>query len=153
MKALTLWEPWATLVVHGAKLFETRPWSTLYTGRLAIHAAKHWTEELEGLCFTDPFHRALLQCLDAGSPVPRHRGCILGTVRLVGCHMIDGRFSTTVGYAHGRQELEFGNWEPGRVAWELRDPEVLDQPVPWRGQQGLWELPKDWREQGPTGGR
>ncbi len=40
MKAITLWQPWATLVAIGAKRFETRSWSTHYRGPLAIHAAK-----------------------------------------------------------------------------------------------------------------
>lgn len=40
MKALTLWQPWATLVALGVKTIETRSWSTSYRGPLAIHAAK-----------------------------------------------------------------------------------------------------------------
>jgi hypothetical protein len=40
MKALTLTQPWATLVAIGAKTIETRSWPTSYRGPLAIHAAK-----------------------------------------------------------------------------------------------------------------
>lgn len=40
MKALTLTQPWATLVATGAKLIETRSWYTAYRGPLAIHAAR-----------------------------------------------------------------------------------------------------------------
>lgn len=39
MKALTLWQPWASLVALGVKSIETRSWSTSYRGQLAIHAA------------------------------------------------------------------------------------------------------------------
>lgn len=39
MKALTLWQPWASLIAVGAKTIETRSWSTTYRGPLAIHAA------------------------------------------------------------------------------------------------------------------
>lgn len=39
MKALTLWQPWASLVALGVKRIETRSWSTRYRGRIAIHAA------------------------------------------------------------------------------------------------------------------
>jgi hypothetical protein len=39
MKALTLWQPWATLIANGTKTIETRSWSTSYRGPLAIHAA------------------------------------------------------------------------------------------------------------------
>ncbi len=37
-KALTLYQPWAQLVVLGIKTIETRSWSTSYRGPLAIHA-------------------------------------------------------------------------------------------------------------------
>ena len=40
MKAITLTQPWASLVALGAKRIETRSWNTNYRGPLAIHAAK-----------------------------------------------------------------------------------------------------------------
>jgi hypothetical protein len=40
VKALTLHEPWASLVSHGFKTIETRSWQTKYRGPLAIHASK-----------------------------------------------------------------------------------------------------------------
>lgn len=39
MRALTLWQPWASLIALGAKTIETRSWSTKYRGPIAIHAA------------------------------------------------------------------------------------------------------------------
>lgn len=39
MKALTLHQPWATLIAAGIKTIETRSWSTKHRGPLAIHAA------------------------------------------------------------------------------------------------------------------
>jgi hypothetical protein len=39
MKALTLHQPWASLIAEGVKTIETRSWSTKYRGPLAIHAA------------------------------------------------------------------------------------------------------------------
>src|SRR5258708_5270609 len=58
VKALTLWQPWASLIAVGAKTIETRSWSTSYRGPLAIHAAKRkpdtelledgWAGELYG---------------------------------------------------------------------------------------------------------
>lgn len=40
MKALTLYQPWASLIALGVKTVETRPWATKYRGPLAIHAGK-----------------------------------------------------------------------------------------------------------------
>lgn len=39
MKAISLWQPWASLVALGVKTIETRSWSTKYRGPLTIHAA------------------------------------------------------------------------------------------------------------------
>lgn len=59
MKALTLTQPWATLVAIGAKRIETRSWATSYRGPLAIHAAKGFGKGGErghkALCGTEPF--------------------------------------------------------------------------------------------------
>lgn len=42
MKALTIRQPWASLIAHGVKTIETRSWSTEYRGPLAIHAGHRW---------------------------------------------------------------------------------------------------------------
>lgn len=39
MRALTLWQPWASLVACGRKTIETRSWRTGYRGPLAVHAS------------------------------------------------------------------------------------------------------------------
>lgn len=40
VKAITIHQPWASLIAHGYKRFETRGWRTNYRGPLAIHAGK-----------------------------------------------------------------------------------------------------------------
>lgn len=44
MKAISLWQPWATFIAIGEKWLETRSWSTSYRGPLLIHAAKRLPE-------------------------------------------------------------------------------------------------------------
>ena len=39
MKALTIWQPWASLIARSVKQYETRSWATQYRGPIAIHAA------------------------------------------------------------------------------------------------------------------
>jgi hypothetical protein len=46
VKAITLQQPWASLIALGAKSVETRSWSTAYRGPLAIHAGKKWYDGL-----------------------------------------------------------------------------------------------------------
>ena len=40
IKAVSLWQPWASLVACGVKHHETRHWTTNYRGALAICAAR-----------------------------------------------------------------------------------------------------------------
>jgi hypothetical protein len=44
MKALSIRQPWAHLIVHEGKTIENRSWSTRYRGPLLIHAAKGMTD-------------------------------------------------------------------------------------------------------------
>ena len=37
MKALTIKEPWATLIIEGYKEYEFRSWKTNYRGKILIH--------------------------------------------------------------------------------------------------------------------
>lgn len=37
-----------------------------------------------------------------------------------------------------QQEMLFGDWTPGRYAWELANVQVLETPIPCGGKQGLW---------------
>lgn len=57
MKALTILQPWASLIAIEAKLIETRSWYTSHRGELAIHAGRslaHWR-----LIWEEPFRAAI----------------------------------------------------------------------------------------------
>lgn len=52
MKAISLWQPWASLIACGAKPFETRHWAPprdLIGTTIAIHAAKKIDKDARGL--------------------------------------------------------------------------------------------------------
>lgn len=61
MKALTFWEPWASLVRWDVKSIETRSWSTRYRGTVAVHAAKR--DDLGGLGLRSPEFKAMERAL------------------------------------------------------------------------------------------
>jgi hypothetical protein len=128
MRCISLWQPWATLVVIGAKEFETRGWPTSYRGPLAIHAAKKWGPEFEAILRTEPFRTVL-----HGHDLPK--GAIVGTVELVGC------FPTEAVLMPDGQERAFGNYGPGRYAWKLANPVDFLVPIAYRGQQGFFDVP------------
>jgi len=73
MKAITIWQPWASLLASGGKMYETRPWETSYRGPIAIHAAKLGMRQVLKKCFPlgewdyHPDHRAKMEFLDAAA--------------------------------------------------------------------------------------
>ena len=56
MKALTIRQPWASLIAAGMKTIETRGWSTRYWGPLLIHAGKTKPVSLPGYVLARPEH-------------------------------------------------------------------------------------------------
>ncbi len=150
MKAITLTQPWATLVALGAKRIETRSWSTRYRGPLAIHAGAGLgpvggAQGLMELCRSEPFRATLLAAGMLGTPeLPR--GAIVATCELVEIYQIPDHTPLTGFYADDSsrrwdltdQERAFGDYAPGRYAWLLADVKPLATPIPAKGALGLW---------------
>lgn len=155
MKALTLTQPYASLVIWEEKWLETRSWSTTYRGPLAIHAAKaipsDLMERMKDEClnsrgwFWDAFKRNWI-----AYPTALPRGAVLGTVELVNCvpvervHVVRTMDLQRTEIHHGEylagyQDEAFGDFSPGRYAWVLGNPVRFEQPIPARGALGLWE--------------
>lgn len=51
MKALSLKEPWASLVLEGKKTIETRVWKTNYRGKILFCCSKNPKSKLSGKAF------------------------------------------------------------------------------------------------------
>lgn len=139
MKALTLTQPWATLVALGAKRIETRSWRTNYTGPIAIHAAKGFPTWAKETCWRDPFDEVLRGLLGDGTwkcidPKTLPTGCVIATANLDGC-----RFTQDVVNQISGQERGFGDYGHGRFAWFLSDIKVFYPPILAKGALGLWE--------------
>ena len=154
MKAITLTQPWATLVAIKEKRIETRSWNTAYRGPLAIHAAKGYPQWAKDWCYVEPFQTALRAY--PGPPLPV--GCVLATCRLIACvptrelqlgRVIECEASLCIAPVPiTEQELAFGDYSPGRWAWLLADVKPLPVPIPARGALSLWE----WEGE-PNGGK
>jgi hypothetical protein len=138
MKAITVTQPWATLIATGYKKIETRSWKADYRGPLAIHAASYFPDSARVLCFKEPFFHCLK---DAGYDVRllglgrMPFGAVVATCRLVSVVRITADNITNL----SAQELAFGDFRPGRWAWGFSDMKILAEPIPVRGHQGLWE--------------
>ena len=138
MKALTLTQPWATLVAIGAKRFETRDWSTGYRGPLLIHAAKNWKHEDRLLCHQSPFQECLRDAgIEHTSQLPF--GSVVATAMLVLVVSVDLKhFRQIFDDEAAEHEYAFGNYSSGRFAWRLERVQPLQTPIPCRGMLGLW---------------
>ncbi len=139
MKTISLYQPWASLVVLGHKTWETRSWSTSYRGRLAIHASKKFTQTQRELCLKWPFSKYITQ-----NPDTMPRGFVLGSVDLMDCIRTEGWMARHQLFEteHVQEEFRFGDYSPGRFAWELCNPIVFKEPIPAKGSLGIWEFPE-----------
>jgi hypothetical protein len=178
MKAISLWQPWASLIACGAKPYETRSWAPprkLIGQTIAIHAAKkidreaaEFAEELvygqHGHDLGDRLEASWGgdQCCDelmgkfgnALMPI----GCVVCTARLDAAYLLgekmDGIPAARVVRALGHETRAvaydgFGDYAVGRWAWLLNNVRPLTPPAPARGAQGFFDLSQGWL----TGGR
>lgn len=87
MKALTIWQPWASLLACGAKQYETRSWATYYRGPIAIHAAKKSVFHVLDL-IPSPVLAEMTKLIGAGwNDLPT--GAVIATAELVDVWHID----------------------------------------------------------------
>lgn len=150
MKALTLTQPWATLVAIGAKRFETRSWSPRHLGPIAIHAALGLPAWVRLVMEAEPAFRLDLgeQALDA---LPR--GAVIAIARLEFAEPTASLYlPDLLARLGGPHERALGDYRPGRWAWYLADVQALPEPVPASGALGLWEWARPAElEDGPFG--
>lgn len=165
-KVLTLWQPWASLLVHGVKKIETRPKPTNWTskkGAYSIHSASKWSKEQANICLQEPFKSilsdlGLLFWLDKvpalGYTFLFPLGQIIGSIEVTECCMINSKSywkqvklsekESVFAEAKFSQikvnepELSFGNYESGRYAWLTQNPRILKTPIPYKGGQGYY---------------
>lgn len=131
-KAITLFQPYASLIIAGAKRFETRSWGSDYTGLLVIHAGK--TLEVDSSNRTFMYH---LLASGIGDTRKLPLGAALGVVWKGKC--FKGR--SVISHIDEREKV-FGGFEgDDRVAWELFNPVAFEQPIPMKGARGLWDWP------------
>lgn len=145
MKALTIKQPWASLIVLGEKKIETRSWKTSYRGPILIHAGKNIEKGMFEFYFIqDVFKKHQIKG-DNELPV----GSIIAKANLVGCLKMvkttinDVCFTEKVELENGEivtcPELYFGDYEVGRYAWILEDIEPIE-PISAKGQLSLWNF-------------
>lgn len=162
MKALSLWQPWATAIAVGAKRVETRHWATAYRGPLAIHAAKrrnvdelihyhscwNWQGALRPVGWSWRNHSR--DEIRAGFGLPF--GAIVATCELIDCRPTA---SFTVAELHTQRrpegeksdsynwtESQMGNFELGRFGWILANIRPTRWPDSVSRRAGVVQCPR-----------
>lgn len=152
MKAVTIWQPWASLIIVGAKPYEFRGWAapkSICGKRIAIHAGARPIKRIEvsdllrrlttdNESWSTALHPDIaLPLLERALTTPRALPlssivgtAVLGTPRRATeiIHEFGGPASDSDRHAHS-------NW-----AWPLLDIEPLLPPVERRGAQGFWDV-------------
>ncbi len=140
MKALSLTQPWASLVVEGHKKYETRSWGTKYRGTLAIAASKLYPGWAKSWALTDYGVQEVWGTARSRLLLPK--GAVIGTVDLVDVMRADDALENR---DISPREQGFGDWGHGRIVWEFANPVLFDEAIPAKGALGLWEWVDDRR--------
>lgn len=146
MKALTIWQPYASALLRGIKEYETRSWAPpdgLIGEHIAIHAAARKPRMIDG------------------APPPTGEwptGCVIGSVRLMAAGRIRAREGSiiTVQFSLGDDVAVLADdvWSVpsvGRWVWFIAERTALPCPIPAAGQQKLWNW--EMAHPPPTGRR
>lgn len=123
-KVISLWQPWASLVVEGVKTIETRGWSTKHRGPLLIHAAKR-----AGDC---PF---LADFAPEIASRELTRGAIIGM-----CEIEDVIRTEELSRNVWPDQNWCSDFRPGRFAWLLKNPMLFKKPLFIKGRQNFFSV-------------
>ena len=117
MRALSIRQPWAWLVVNGYNDIENRTWSTNFRGRIYVHAGQRMVAD------DYPEQREFIARAGILIPANLARGAIVGEVTITGCIAASAR-----------------PWFCGPYGFTLEDPVAYDTPIPCRGQLGFFQV-------------
>jgi len=147
VKALTLWRPWPYAIFHLpadiAKPVENRtgpPPSSLVGERIAIHAGKTWDDS--GKWLIQDLMCVHLDLDEWRLPDEQPEG-IIGTVRLRGVKRGADHWTAQLVAGELLANAGSGVWYRGPYGWLLDDVRALPEPIPCKGQRGLWDVPEE----------
>ena len=151
MKAITLHQPWASLIAHGVKTIETRSWApprSLLGERIAIHAGKRvvraglsprvWyaVEGIYGPEWWKAIPTGAVVCTAVLADARRVKWIAGGP----DIHLTPSLTGVTAG--DSVRDDPYGDFGLDRWLWFLREVQLVEPPVNATGHQGFW----DWAE-------
>lgn len=123
MKALSIRQPWAWLILQGHKPVENRTWPTALRGRIAIHAGQAVDR------YADDWIAYRFPAITVPRLASLPRGALVGSVELYGC----------VREGEALPDPRAEPWFTGPWGFLLRDP-ILTPPIPYTGRLGFFEV-------------
>lgn len=126
MKAITIREPWATLIIEGYKEYEFRSRKINYRGKILIHAGQTLEKNM-----VDRFKEYNLEysC-----------GFIIGEATITDCILVDEKFNKELNRLNSIVYSSSNHKET--YAWKLENVKKYDKPIPYKGKLGLWNYDK-----------
>lgn len=125
MKAISVRQPWAELIMRGEKTLDLRSYKINYSGPLAIHASSKVEIEDCKQFELDP------DILSTGS--------VIGLVELKEIIELDQQHYEETKPEH----LGHRNYRSGLFGWRLDSPQLLPEPVKYHGRQGVFHVPDE----------
>lgn len=150
MKALTIWQPWASLIMHGVKPYEFRGWPahrSVQGQRIAIHAGARPVKKQEIadlICrlrtdeaWTTGLKPDALALLEEWHTTPNilPRSAVLGTAILG-----EPRRADAIAHEFGAKVNDSDRDDHANWAWPLTAIQFFRPPVQCRGAQGFWNF-------------
>jgi hypothetical protein len=125
MKAISVRQPWADLIIQGKKTLDLRTRKINYRGPIAIHASQIIENEA---CERFELNPKLLTV-----------GAVIGVVQLVDIfEMEEARYIDNANH-----HLSHRSYREGLFGWQFEEPKELPKPIMFRGRQGVFNVPDD----------
>lgn len=157
MKAITIKQPWASLIVEGVKDIENRTWQTKYRGRVLVHAAK--TEHKEWFKTHEHLETNIRNGIQNNLTDIQYNatfGCIIGSVDIIDCGINNISIWAEKSYrAVNFNSLPFHEEDEKDSIiynWILANPIKFHEPIPVKGKLSFWDYPNILAEQEEKGG-
>ncbi len=159
MRAISLWQPWASAVAVGSKTMETRHWATKYRGQIVIHAAKRriidelmrFNASWNWVGALSPLGAAFGKGSKLDDLLPF--GALVAVADLVDCRPTEDvrlgeidvkRYQPDdSSQLYGWTERQMGNFDLQRFAWTFENIMPLPEPIPYKGGQGFFNVPDE----------
>lgn len=125
MRALSVRQPWAWLIVNGHKDIENRVWPTRYTGPLLIHASMAMTRAE----YSDGFDML------AGDPRLSH-------IELPAASVLERGGLVGIAHCNGSVDHSASPWFFGPYGFVLSEHRAFPL-IPFKGQLGFFDVPDD----------